>query len=45
MRADRMPSPALAATRALSILDFLAAHPADEFTLSDLAGELDINVS
>ena len=40
-----MPRPALAATRALAVLNFLAAHPADEFTLSDLAGELHINVS
>jgi DNA-binding IclR family transcriptional regulator len=40
-----MPRPALAATRALAILDFLAAHPADEFTLSDLAAELQINVA
>lgn len=40
-----MPRPALAATRALAMLDFLAAHPTDEFTLSDLAGELDINVA
>jgi DNA-binding IclR family transcriptional regulator len=40
-----MPRPALAATRALAILDFLAAHPADEFTLSDLASELDVNVA
>jgi DNA-binding IclR family transcriptional regulator len=40
-----MPRPALAATRAISVLNFLAAHPADEFTLSDLASELDINVA
>lgn len=40
-----MPRPALAATRALAVLNFLAAHPADEFTLSDLAVELEINVS
>ncbi len=40
-----MPRPALAATRALTVLDFLAAHPTDEFTLSDLAAELGINVS
>jgi DNA-binding IclR family transcriptional regulator len=40
-----MPRPALAATRALAVLDFLAAHPTDEFTLSDLATELDVNVS
>ncbi len=40
-----MPRPALAATRALAVLDYLAAHPTDEFTLSDLATELDVNVS
>src|SRR4051812_41288311 len=40
-----MPRPALAATRALAVLNFLAAHPADEFTLSDLASELAVNVS
>lgn len=40
-----MPRPALAATRALAVLDFLAAHPTDEFTLSDLATELGVNVS
>jgi DNA-binding IclR family transcriptional regulator len=40
-----MPLPALAATRALAVLDYLAAHPTDEFTLSDLAAALDVNVS
>jgi DNA-binding IclR family transcriptional regulator len=40
-----MPRPALAATRALAVLDFLAAHPTDEFTLSDLSGALGVNVS
>jgi DNA-binding IclR family transcriptional regulator len=40
-----MARPALAATRAISVLNFLAAHPADEFTLSDLAARLDINVA
>jgi DNA-binding IclR family transcriptional regulator len=40
-----MARPALAATRAISVLNFLAAHPADEFTLSDLAVRLDINVA
>ncbi|MCU1484275.1 MAG: hypothetical protein JWN67_1021 [Actinomycetia bacterium] len=40
-----MSRPALAATRAISVLNFLAAHPADEFTLSDLAARLDINVA
>jgi DNA-binding IclR family transcriptional regulator len=40
-----MSRPALAATRGISILNFLAAHPAEEFTLSDLAARLDINVA
>ena len=40
-----MARPALAATRAVAVLNFLAAHPAEEFTLSDLAGRLDINVA
>ncbi len=38
-----MSRPALSATRALAVLDFLAAHPTDEFMLSDLAERLDIN--
>lgn len=40
-----MPRPALAATRAVAILNFLAAHPRESFTLSDLASTLDINVA
>lgn len=40
-----MARPALAATRAVAVLNFLAAHPAEEFTLSDLAGRLGINVA
>jgi DNA-binding IclR family transcriptional regulator len=40
-----MARPALAATRAISVLNFLAAHPTEEFTLSDLAGRLGINVA
>jgi DNA-binding IclR family transcriptional regulator len=40
-----MSRPALAATRAISVLNFLAAHPADAFTLSDLAARLEINVA
>jgi DNA-binding IclR family transcriptional regulator len=40
-----MSRPALAATRAISVLNFLAAHPAESFTLSDLASRLDINVA
>jgi DNA-binding IclR family transcriptional regulator len=40
-----MSRPALAASRAISVLNFLAAHPAEAFTLSDLAARLDINVA
>jgi len=40
-----MSRPALAATRAISVLNFLAAHPDDSFTLSDIAERLDINVA
>lgn len=40
-----MSRPALAATRAISVLNFLAAHPAESFTLSDLADRCDINVA
>jgi DNA-binding IclR family transcriptional regulator len=40
-----MSRPALAATRAVAVLNFLAAHPADEFTLSDIAERLDINLA
>jgi DNA-binding IclR family transcriptional regulator len=37
--------PAPAATRALAILDFLAAHPTESFTLSELARETGINLA
>jgi DNA-binding IclR family transcriptional regulator len=37
--------PALSATRAIEVVNFLAAHPADSFTLSDLVDRLDINVA
>jgi DNA-binding IclR family transcriptional regulator len=40
-----MSRPALAATRAVTVLNFLAAHPTEAFTLSDLAARLDINVA
>ena len=36
---------ALAATRAVAVLNFLAAHPTQAFTLSDLADRLGINVA
>jgi DNA-binding IclR family transcriptional regulator len=37
--------PALSATRALAVLDFLAARPGEELTLSELARGLGVNVS
>jgi DNA-binding IclR family transcriptional regulator len=37
--------PAPSASRALAILDFLAAHPTESFTLSELARQLGINVA
>ncbi len=40
-----MARPALAATRALAVLNFLAGHPTEDFTLSDLARRLGINVA
>jgi DNA-binding IclR family transcriptional regulator len=40
-----MTRAALAATRTIEILNFLAAHPAEQFTLSDLAKRLDVGVS
>jgi DNA-binding IclR family transcriptional regulator len=36
---------ALAATRAVEILDFLAAHPSEAFSLSELARRLDVNLA
>lgn len=40
-----MSRPALSATRAISILNYLAANPAEAFTLSDLSASLNINVA
>ena len=40
-----MSRPALAATRALAVLNFLAGNPTEDFTLSDLARRLGINVA
>jgi DNA-binding IclR family transcriptional regulator len=40
-----MTRPAPSASRALAILDFLAAHPTESFTLSELARQLGINVA
>jgi DNA-binding IclR family transcriptional regulator len=40
-----MVRPALAATRAIDILNFFAAHPGGTFTLSELSASLDINLA
>lgn len=40
-----MTRPALSATRTVAVLNFLAEHGTDEFTLSDLADRLDINLA
>jgi len=40
-----MARPALSAARALDVLNFLAAHPDDAFTLSDLVRRLGVNVA
>ncbi len=40
-----MTRPALSATRAVTVLNFLAAHATEEFTLTDLAAKLDINLA
>jgi DNA-binding IclR family transcriptional regulator len=40
-----MSRPALAASRAVAILNFLAAHPTDSFTLSELASRLEVNLA
>jgi DNA-binding IclR family transcriptional regulator len=39
------PRPALSAKRALAVLSFLAAHPAEDFTISDLVRRLEVNIS
>lgn len=38
-----MRRPALAATRAMDVLNFLAAHPTESFTLTELSEHLNIN--
>lgn len=38
-----MARPALSASRAIGVLNFLAAHPTEAFTLSDISGRLGIN--
>jgi DNA-binding IclR family transcriptional regulator len=40
-----MARPALSASRSVDVLNFLAAHTPEQFTLSDLSGALDINLA
>ncbi len=40
-----MARPALSASRTVAVLNFLAQHGPEEFTLSDLAARLDINLA
>jgi DNA-binding IclR family transcriptional regulator len=40
-----MARPALSAARAVEVINFLAAHPTEAFTLSDLVDRLGINVA
>lgn len=40
-----MARAALSATRAIAVLNFLAAHPVDSFTLSEIANRLHINLA
>ncbi|MFA5883937.1 MAG: helix-turn-helix domain-containing protein [Acidimicrobiia bacterium] len=40
-----MTRAALAATRAVEVLDFLAAHPTEAFSLSEIARRLDVNLA
>lgn len=40
-----MTRPALAAARAVDVLDFLAAHPLDAFSLSEIARALDVSMA
>jgi DNA-binding IclR family transcriptional regulator len=42
---EREARPALAAGRAVSVIDFLAAHPTEAFSLSELVQRLGINVA
>ena len=40
-----MSRAALAATRAMGVIDLLAAHPGEAFTLSEIARRLDVNLA
>lgn len=44
-RVVHLARPALSASRTVAVLNFLAAHSAEEFTLSDLVARLDINLA
>jgi DNA-binding IclR family transcriptional regulator len=45
MLKERMSRPALSASRAIEMLNLLAAHPTEDFTLSDIAELLAINAA
>jgi DNA-binding IclR family transcriptional regulator len=40
-----MARPALSASRSIAVLNFLAAHAPEQFTLSDISARLDINLA
>jgi DNA-binding IclR family transcriptional regulator len=40
-----VPRPALSASRSLQVLNFLAAHPGEDYTLSELAENAQVNVA
>ena len=44
-RRNSVSRPALAATRAIDIINYLAAHPTESFTLSDIVKRVGINVA
>jgi DNA-binding IclR family transcriptional regulator len=44
LQVGQVSRPAPAATRALRILDFLAAHPTESFTLSEMAKHLELSL-
>ena len=41
----RIPRPALSADRSLQVLNFLASHPGDTYTLSELAENAQVNIA
>src|ERR1039458_5209422 len=44
-RRTAMTRPALAAARAVEVLNFLASHPGESFTLSELSRHLNLNMA